>query len=90
MKPKENTIAKIDQLAKQLKRQASPAIDLELALALQQRCHTMNIHKAKVLYFKRIKVALTRALELSKATASSEEALLLGQEMRALLDANNG
>ena len=96
MKPKENTIAKIDSIFKNLKRYPCPLLDLSLAESLQQRCHSMNIHKAKVVYFKRIKLIMTQALELSKKHADhpnrnlNKEFEQVEREIRALLDAQNG
>jgi hypothetical protein len=96
MKPKENTIDKIDTIFKALKRHPCPLFNLSLAESLQQRCHSMNIHKAKVVYFKRIKLILTQALELSKkyvdhpARDLSMEFEQVEREIRALLDARNG
>lgn len=96
MKPKENTIDKIDSIFNRLKRYSCPYFDLSLAEALQQRCHSMNIHKAKVVYFKRIKLILTQAIELSKKYGENPERDLtkeffqIEREIRALLDARNG
>ena len=56
----------------------------------------MNIHKAKVVYFKRIKLVLTQALELVKKHELYPEMNLsenfnqVESEIRALLDAKNG
>ena len=96
MKPKENTIEKIDRIYEDLCQYSSSPFDLSLAKALQQRCHIMNIHKAKVVYFKRIKLMLTQALELSRKQQSNPELDLtkdfrkVESEIRALLDASNG
>lgn len=96
MKPKENTIDKIDKIFSDLSRYPNPFFDLSLAQSLQQRCHSMNIHKAKVVYFKRIKLVMTMALELCRKDhenpdkAMREEFLQVEQEMRALIDARNG
>ena len=96
MKPKENTIDKIDKIYEALCRYSSPTLDLTLAQSLQQRCHTMNIHKAKVIYFKRIKLMLTQALELTEKEHTYPELDLrndinqVERELRALLDASNG
>ncbi len=96
MKPKENTIDKIDRIFEHLSRFPTPSFDLALAKALQQRCHTMNIHKAKVVYFKRIKLTLTHALELAVKEDTHPELDLrkdfnqVEREIRALLDARNG
>ena len=96
MKPKENTIDKIDRIFEDLSRFPTSSFDLALAKALQQRCHTMNIHKAKVVYFKRIKLTLTHALELVKKEHQHPELDLrkdfnqVEREIRALLDAGNG
>ena len=96
MKPKENTIDKIDRIFEDLSRYPTPSFDLTLAKALQQRCHTMNIHKAKVVYFKRIKLMTTQALELAEKEHKHPELDLrkdfsqVEREIRALLDARNG
>jgi len=96
MKPKENTINKIDKIYQALCRYPSPSLDLSVAQALQLRCHTMNIHKAKVVYFKRIKLMLTQALELTEKEHNQPERDLrkdinqVERELRALLDASNG
>ena len=96
MKPKENTIDKIDRIFEDLSRFPTPSFDLALAKALQQRCHTMNIHKAKVVYFKRIKLMMTQALELAEKEHKHPELDLrkdfnqVEREIRALLDARNG
>jgi len=52
----------------------------------------MNIHKATVAYFKRIKLVFTQALQLAdKGEAGApEQGEALEREMRGLLDANNG
>ncbi len=93
MKPKENTIAKIDLLAEELARHDSLPVDRDLVIALQQRCHTMNIHKATVAYFKRVKLVFSQALEISsQSTGAGGGAGLqaLERDMRDLLDAKNG
>jgi hypothetical protein len=96
MKPKENTIDKIDKIYASLCQFPSSSFDLKIAESLQQRCHTMNIHKAKVVYFKRIKLILTQALELAKKEHRHPELNLqndfnqIARELRALLEARNG
>ncbi len=96
MKPKENTIDKIDKIFEDLNRISTPSFDLSLAKDIQQRCHTMNIHKAKVVYFKRIKLMLIHALELAEKEHTHPELDLrkdfnqVEREIRALLDARNG
>lgn len=47
-KPKENTIAKIDDLNSALTESALSEPGKELIGALARRCHNMNIHKAKL------------------------------------------
>ncbi|MBU0908701.1 MAG: hypothetical protein KJ717_03970, partial [Proteobacteria bacterium] len=61
-KPKENTIAKIDDLNSILAESALSEPKKELIAALAGRCHSMNIHKAKLVYFKEIKLLLTKCL----------------------------
>ena len=92
MKPKENTIEKIDMLAKKLVSHKCSPCNHALISALQQRCHSMNIHKATVAYFKRIKLVFTQALQLADKgeAAVPELGEALEREMRGLLDANNG
>ena len=92
MKPKENTIEKIDRIYDELCQYEYSDFDISLAEALKDRCHTMNIHKAKVVYFKRIKLVLTQALELVKKQElnPSENFNQIESEIRALLDAKNG
>ena len=96
MKPKENTIDKIDRIVEDISRFPTPSFNLTLAHDIQQRCHTMNIHKAKVVYFKRIKLMLTQALELVEKEYKHPELNLrkdfnqVEREIRALLDARNG
>ncbi|MEN8141698.1 MAG: hypothetical protein ABFR97_10800 [Thermodesulfobacteriota bacterium] len=94
VKPKENTIAKIDQLLGELRAAAPAQLDLEPALALANRCHTMNIHKAKVAYFKKIKLLLAQGAQLCASGLEGDELesqwQALNRQMRALLDAKNG
>jgi len=92
MKPKENTIAKIDMLGKKLASHDYSPCNQDLIIALQLRCHSMNIHKATVAYFKRIKLVFTQALQLADKgeTGAPEQGEALEREMRGLLDANNG
>ncbi|MEA3548911.1 MAG: hypothetical protein U9R66_14785 [Thermodesulfobacteriota bacterium] len=96
MKPKENTIDKIDRIFEDISRFPTSSFNLTLAQDIQQRCHTMNIHKAKVVYFKRIKLMLTQALELIEKKHKHPELNLqkdfnqVEREIRALLDARNG
>jgi hypothetical protein len=91
-KPKENTIEKIDQLTKKLLCKEIPQNQKDLAISLKNRCHTMNIHKAKLAYFKRIKLVLTQLLALSEMQGASpvEEYQILENELLGLLQANNG
>lgn len=91
-KPKENTIGKIDLLTqKVLCKEISPH-HKNLALALKKRCHTMDIHRAKLAYFKQIKVGLTQLLALAETQKSSTAAeyQALEKELQGLLNANNG
>jgi hypothetical protein len=96
MKPKENTIEKIDRIYEDLCEFTLPSFDMSLAKSIQQRCHTMNIHKAKVVYFKRIKLILTQVLELARKQQGNPKLDLksdfkkVESEIRALLDARNG
>ncbi len=73
MKPKENTIAKIDSVfdkiysSKSLQMFKDENI-LEVLKNLQNHLHTMNIHKAKVAYFSAVKVKVNVIWELLKST----------------------
>lgn len=91
-KPKENTIEKIALLAQKLMREEIPHNHKDLILSLKSRCHTMNIHKAKLAYFKRIKLVLTQRLAMAEKQGSSsiEEYRILEKEMLGLLNAKNG
>ena len=91
-KPKENTIEKIDQLTQKLLRKEIPHSHKELVVAIQRRCHTMNIHKAKLAYFKKIKLVLTQLLAIAEmqGSPSVEEYRILENELLGLLNANNG
>ncbi len=91
-KPKENTIEKIDQLTNKILCRKIPQGHKELAVSLKNRCHTMNIHKAKLAYFKRIKLVLTQLLALTEIQEASsvEEYQILEKELLGLLRANNG
>jgi hypothetical protein len=91
-KPKENTIEKIDQLSQKLLGKEIPHGHKDLVMALKSRCHTMNIHKAKLAYFKRIKLVLTQLLAIAEIQESSsvEEYRILEKEMSGLLNAKNG
>ena len=90
-KPKENTIEKIDQLTQKLLRKEMLHSHKVLVVALQSRCHTMNIHKAKLAYFKRIKLVLTQLLAMVEMQGSSsvEECRTLENDLLGLLNANN-
>lgn len=91
-KPKENTIEKIDQLTQKLLCKEIPHSHKDLILSLKSRCHTMNIHKAKLAYFKRIKLVLTQLLAMAEMQESSsvEECRILEKELLGLLNAKNG
>lgn len=91
-KPKENTIAKIDRLYSLLKQSALSDPRKELIAALAGRCHTMNINKAKLAYFKEIKIVLTKCLAASKNEAVIDDARWqsLEKELLRLLHAKNG
>lgn len=91
-KPKENTIEKIDQLTQKLLCEELSATHKELIVAIEKRCHTMNIHKAKLAYFKRIKLVMTQLLALaaSNEPSSTREYQDLEKELLGLLNANNG
>ena len=91
-KPKENTIEKIDQLSKKLLCKEIPHSHKELVIAIQGRCHTMNIHKAKLAYFKRIKLILTQLLATAEMPGLSavKGYQTLEKELLGLLNAKNG
>ena len=91
-KPKENTIAKIDNLNSRLKDSALPGPKKELIAALAERCHSMNIHKAKLAYFKEIKLLLTKYLAAVESGEMTEEDQWqsLEKELLGLLNAKNG
>jgi uncharacterized protein (UPF0303 family) len=91
-KPKENTIEKIDRLMMQLKDSTLSASQKEIVTALGNRCHTMNIHKAKLAYFKEIKLILTRSLVAAEngQNRDNEQWRQLETEVLRLLNAKNG
>lgn len=91
-KPKENTIIKIDELHSQLLQSPLDSHKQELISALAKRCHTMNINKAKLAYFKDIKVILTRCLVAAENGDMEDEFgwQSLQKEVLRLLHAKNG
>ena len=91
-KPKENTIAKIDDLNSILAESALSEPKKELIAALAGRCHSMNIHKAKLVYFKEIKLLLTKCLAAVESGEMTEKDQWqsLEKEMLRLLNAKNG
>lgn len=91
-KPKENTIAKIDHLNSILAESALSAPKKELIAALAGRCHSMNIHKAKLVYFKEIKLLLTKCLAAVENGEMTEEDQWqsLEKELLRLLNIKNG
>lgn len=68
MKPKENTIAKINSLFRKIHRSDSfGKLDAESAGILedlQSHVNAMNLHRAKVVYFSSVKSKLNLVLEL--------------------------
>ncbi|WP_419174637.1 hypothetical protein [Desulfosediminicola sp.] len=91
-KPKENTIEKIDNLNSRLTGSGISEPKKELIAALAERCHSMNINKAKLAYFKEIKLLLTKCLAAVESGKITEEAqwLSLEKELLRLLHAKNG
>lgn len=91
-KPKENTIAKIDNLNASLMDSALSEPQKKLIAALAGRCHSMNIHKAKLAYFKEIKLLLTRCLAAVEGEGMIEKDPWgsLEKELLRLLHAKNG
>lgn len=91
-KPKENTIAKIDILSAKLITSSLSESKKELIAALTERCHTMNIHKAKLVYFKEIKVLMTRCMTAVECGNLTEKEVWqsLEKDFHRLLQAKNG
>ncbi|MBM9613136.1 hypothetical protein JWJ90_02425 [Desulfobulbus rhabdoformis] len=91
-KPKENTIAKIDILAKKRRKSDLSREKKELITALANRCHSMNIHKAKLVYFKEIKLLLTKCLVSFESGEIGNESCWqsLEKDLLGLLYAKNG
>lgn len=91
-KPKENTIAKIDDLNSALTESALSEPKKRLIAALAGRCHDMNIHKAKLVYFKEIKLLLTKCLAAveSGEIINEDKWQALEKELLRLLRAKNG
>ena len=91
-KPKENTIAKIDDLNSVLTGLAISEPKKQLITALAGRCHNMNIHKAKLVYFKEIKLLLTKCLAAveSGEITGEDKWQSLEKELLRLLHAKNG
>lgn len=91
-KPKENTIAKIDNLKSRLMESSLPESKQKMVATLVLRCHNMNIHKAKLVYFKEIKLLLTKYLAATKNKEMVQEGQwqLLEKELLRLLHAKNG
>lgn len=91
-KPKENTITKIDDLHKKLMQSALSSQQKEVITALTVRCHTMNINRAKLAYFKDIKLLLTKCAAISTNDKAIEKRtwLALEKELLILLNTKNG
>lgn len=91
-KPKENTITKIDDLNSVLTESGLSEPKKELIAALAKRCHNMNIHKAKLVYFKEIKLLLTKCLAAVEngEIIDEEKWQSLEKELLRLLHAKNG
>nr|WP_320010894.1 hypothetical protein [uncultured Desulfobulbus sp.] len=91
-KPKENTIDKIGILASELKKSELSEERKVLIRSLAERCHSMNIHKAKLVYFKEIKLLLTKCLVAVESGEIDKEDCwqLLERELLGLLYAKNG
>jgi len=91
-KPKENTIAKVDHLTSKLNVSILSASQKELITTLARRCHSMNIHKAKLAYFKEIKLLLTKCLAAveSGEITEGERWQCFERQILRLLKAKNG
>lgn len=91
-KPKENTITKIDELHLRLSKLSLASDREKLISALVGRCHTMNINKAKLAYFKDIKVVLTRCLAAVESGEMADDVKwqALQKDLLTLLHTKNG
>lgn len=91
-KPKENTIDKIDDLNSILTKSDLSTPKKQLIAALTGRCHSMNIHKAKLVYFKEIKLLLTKCLAVVESGDVIDEDRWqpLEKDLLRLLHAKNG
>jgi len=76
LKPKENTISKINLLFKKIYATESlNKIDddsAEILKRLDSHVNTMNLHHAKVAYFSSVKLELTHILELLNSDSAEE------------------
>ncbi|BBJ27481.1 hypothetical protein [Athalassotoga saccharophila] len=76
MKPKENTIEKIDRLFEKIYATNLDEESIRILKDLQDHLHSMNLHKAKVAYFSLIKSKLNYIFEMlnsSKVDESKKE-----------------
>ena len=73
MKPKENTIEKIDTLFEKI--YTTDSVDeesIQILKHLRNHIHSMNLHKAKVAYFYLIKSKLNHIFELLNSAETDE------------------
>ncbi len=90
MKPKENTISKINSLFEKVYAAESfKKLDDDskgVLKELKSHVNTMNLHRAKVVYFSSVKSSLNRVLELLDSDAVEELPDLI-REMKGFLHA---
>mgnify|MGYP001626146164 CR=1 FL=1 len=72
MKPKENTIEKIDKLFEKIYATDLDEESIRILKTLQVHLHSMNLHKAKVAYFSLIKSKLNCIFELLNSSKTDE------------------
>lgn len=72
MKPKENTIEKIDTLFEKIYATDLDEESIRILKDLRDHLHSMNLHKAKVAYFSLIKSKLNQIFELLNASKMEE------------------
>ncbi|MGC8545423.1 MAG: hypothetical protein ACP5NR_05710 [Athalassotoga sp.] len=72
MKPKENTIEKIDRLFEKIYATNLDEESIRILKDLQDHLHSMNLHKAKVAYFSLIKSKLNYIFEMLNSSKMDE------------------
>ncbi|MGC8682638.1 MAG: hypothetical protein ACP5F2_07870 [Athalassotoga sp.] len=72
MKPKENTIEKIDTLFEKIYATDLDEESIQILKDLREHLHSMNLHKAKVAYFSLIKSKLNHISELLNSFKTDE------------------